>query len=130
MLPGGLELVVLALAAFRLTRLIGWDDLPPVARARARLLGETPPAYEVSQPVWSPELEQFVVMGTPPDDEAEPEYRRELLAEMFHCPFCLGFWVSLGTYLAWAAWPGAVFWAAVPLALSGAVGLAAKNLDP
>lgn len=37
MVPGPWEFALLALAAFRLTRLIGWDVFPPVERVRDRV---------------------------------------------------------------------------------------------
>jgi len=53
----------------------------------------------------------------------------KLLTEMFGCPFCLGFWVSLAVYLAWLWQPTGTLYAAAPFALSGAIGLISKNLD-
>lgn len=107
--------VVLALAAFRLTRLVGWDELPPVVAARKWVLGESVRAF--SRPAHQP-------------DEYVYAYRRPLLAALVHCPFCLGFWISLATYVAWALEARWTLCVCVPLALSAAVGLIAKNLDP
>lgn len=107
--------VVLALAAFRATRLLGWDDLLPIARARKWALGES--VHARSRPAGA-------------DDVYIYSYRWPVLAELVHCPFCLGFWVSLVTYLAWVFEPRWTLYACVPLALSAAVGLLAKNLDP
>jgi hypothetical protein len=48
------------------------------------------------------------------------------------CPFCLGFWVSVGWWLAWVAWPHWTRVAATPFALSAVVALVsliAVNLD-
>lgn len=102
MIPGPWQFVLLALSAYRLTRLVGWDDLPPILHARAWLLG------------WDPELGAC---------------KRRLLTELFSCAFCLGFWISLAVYGCWLAFPTETLYAAVLLALSAVVGLIAKNLD-
>lgn len=115
MLPSALACVALALAAFRLTRLVGWDDLPPVVRFRAWALGERVEAR--SRPAGQDDVYVYL-------------YRRPLLAHFVHCPFCVGFWISVAVYVAWALEPRWTLYAAVPLALSAVVGLTAKNLDP
>lgn len=107
MIPGGLALVVLILGAYRLTRLIGWDDFPLAVRMRRLATGDE----------WDDMLEL-------------PRYRRPTLAHLIGCPFCLGFWVSAATYVAWLELPTATFYVLMPFAISGAVGLIAKNLDP
>lgn len=56
-------------------------------------------------------------------------YRRPLLEEFLSCPFCLGFWVSLVVYGCWLAAARPTLYAVTPFAISGAVGLLAKNLD-
>lgn len=42
------------------------------------------------------------------------------------CPWCLGAWVSIAWWAAWTLWPRAIAAAAVPLALSTIVGVAAQ----
>jgi hypothetical protein len=159
--------LVLVLAAYRWTRLGGWDDWPPIYRVRAWIIGET------WVPVWIDEVRALLAAGqtleaqkelllrTPavdteaealarmgvggepvepslpgkqPSSEADavrPAYSRPTLAHLVHCPFCLGWWVSLATYVLWLALPDPWMMAlAAPFALSGAVGLIAKNLDP
>jgi hypothetical protein len=99
--PPAYEFVLLALASFRLTRLIAWDTWPPVSRARIWLL-------------YRP----------------EGGLRSDALDELFACPFCLGFWISLAFYLAWLFFPTATLAVSIVLALSAIVGLVAKTLDP
>lgn len=111
MIPGPLELVVLVAAVYRLTRLVGWDDLPPIQRARNRLTG----ALELPN-LSDPELSTWT-------------FRRPTLAHFLACPFCVGFWLSLAAYGAWLSAPRLTLYAMTPLAISGAVGLIAKNLD-
>jgi hypothetical protein len=105
MIPSPWEFAILALGAFRLTRLLGWDTFPPIVRLRARLLRER---GDVGGVVW---------------------WERELLADLVNCPFCLGFWVSLACYGAWLLTEKWTLVALLPFALSGVVGLVAKNLD-
>lgn len=55
---------------------------------------------------------------------------RQQLDIFLHCPWCLGWWISLLWWLAWLAWPHAATLVAVPFALSAIVGLIVRNLDP
>lgn len=115
--------LVLALAAYRAVRLLGWDDLPPIARARSWALGERQTSTSVSS---------SARMGL---TDEEPEWQqtvfdRPLLAHFIHCPFCLGAHVATSVYLLWFWFPTETMYGAVPFALSAAVGLISKNLDP
>ena len=142
MIPGPWEFVLLALAAYRLTRLGGWDEFPLAARIRAWVIGErwilptfeddlarefAKPVEDTGEPVRSTGLP-----GKQPHSQVEdvqPAYDRPTLAHLIHCPFCLGWWVSLTV---WGSWSLVGHWAlvaAAPFAISGAVGLLAKNLD-
>lgn len=49
--------------------------------------------------------------------------------ELVNCRFCLSFWIGLIVYLCWRWLPTETLYAAAPSALSGAVGLIAKNWD-
>jgi Protein of unknown function (DUF1360) len=62
-------------------------------------------------------------------DEYEPEYERPTLRHFIECPFCQGFWVCCAVYVLWVLVPTETLYVAFPFALSGAVGLIAKNLD-
>lgn len=120
MIPSALVLLVVVLAAFRLTRLIGWDDLPPIVRARSWVVGAELRAQGSSNAIGGLTGEQPQMAWT---------YRRPVLAHFIGCAFCQGFWVSLVVYAAWALEPRWSLYVLVPLAISGAVGLIAKNLD-
>ena len=61
--------------------------------------------------------------------ETTYRYRRPLLATFLGCAFCVGFWISILAYVFWIYEPTWALYAAFPFALSGAVGLVAKNLD-
>lgn len=111
MTPSPFVWLILSLAAFRLTRLIGWDDFPPVARLRSRLVREGDPRGRA--------IYADAVL-----------YGRPLLAKFVHCAWCVGFWVSALVYAVWAVAPTEALYVAVPFAISAAVGLLAKNLDP
>jgi len=125
--PSGLEFILLLLACFRLVRLIGWDDLTRRARAWACGMGDA--EYDrVAELVDGYEAE-----GLDAWDRIErelPDQRRFYLAKLIHCPWCVGFWVSLAIWLCWLAWPAGTVGVSVPLALSAGVGLIAKNGDP
>lgn len=118
MIPGPYELLLLAAGGFRLVRLIGWDTI--TQPARAWLTGYSDDG--------APTLSQ--------DDYSEdgiPKAHGKLrvyVSTLLRCPWCQGFWLSLLLWGAWLVWPHAVVVVMVPLALSAAFGLIAKNLDP
>jgi hypothetical protein len=121
--PGPWEFVLLALGAFRVCRLLGWDEWPPVARLRAWVIGEH----------WVPGDPPEVERGKQPSSEVSelrPAYRRPMLAHLVHCPWCLGAYITFAVYGLWLAFPRATLYAMTPLAMSAAVGLTARNLDP
>lgn len=121
MIPHWWAASVLALGAFRVTRLIGWDDLPPVERLRAWLVGEHTARTGSGN-------SHLGLTATKAEDTTA--YRRPTLNHFVHCAFCQGFWVALVVYLAWlgeARWTLLVLF---PFALSSVVGLVARNLDP
>ncbi len=119
MIPSPWVAVVLALGTFRIVRLIGWDDLPPIQRIRdwmtgARYAASSGPnaGFTTEQPshAWT--------------------FRWPLLAHFLGCAFCQGFWVSAVVYVCWLEWPTPTLYGLAPFALNAAVGLVAKNLDP
>lgn len=121
MIPSGLVLVVLALAAYRACRLTGWDDFPPVAWVRAKITGEkivSTGSFNARHNLTDEPLESTY------------SYRWPTLAHFLHCAFCSGFYWSVAFYLAWLEWPRYTMYVAVPAALSALVGLIAKNWDP
>lgn len=100
-IPDWWHFLVLALAVLRLTRLIGWDTITRPARDKlVRRNG----------------------------DRMLPGYRPKL-DEFFHCPYCLGLWISLITWASYWAWPAWTLWVALPFAISAVVGLVANHLD-
>lgn len=112
MIPSPWIGVVLALATFRLVRFIGWDDLPWLVRARAKLTGEN---------------ERNMGENLYGDRKS---YTRPVLTKFIHCPWCVGFWVGILVYVAWLEQPKWTLYVLAVFALNAAVGLVAKNLDP
>ena len=121
MIPTPWVALVLALAAYRLVRLIGWDDFPPVLRVRSWVTGAELQANGSANAGFAANVDPPIMVWT---------YRRPLLAHFLQCAFCQGFWVSVAVYLGWRFEPTGTLYALAPFALSGAVGLIAKNLDP
>lgn len=113
--PSALVAATLVLATFRVTRLLGWDVFPPVARLRARLLDTR--------------TDRLLTERHPP---GKPPTRvgRETLQVFIECPYCLGFWVGVAVYASWLLWPTGSLYVWAPLALNGAVGIVARMLDP
>lgn len=121
MIPSPWVAVVLALAAFRCTRLIGYEDFPPVLRLRRWVVGAktaTAGSTNARMRVTNEPVEETTV------------YRWPTLSKLLWCAYCLGFHVSVAIYLLWIWFPTATMYGAFPLALSAAVGLIARNLDP
>lgn len=100
--PNWYELILLSLAAFRTFRLIAADTILDGPRERI-----------IQRAAWQ---------------LPNGKYRKKL-DEWVHCPWCMGFWVSLiwwGFYLITPEWSVRL---AVPWAISAVVALVAVNLD-
>lgn len=120
MIPSPWVGLVLALGVYRIVRLIGWDDLPPIAALRDRAVGAR--LVRVGT--------QATLDGLTTDEpDVYWEFDRPLLNHFLHCAFCQGFWVSVLAYVAWIEEPTWTLYVLAAFALSGAVGLIAKNLD-
>lgn len=100
--PNWYELALLALAAFRVFRLIAEDDILDRPRSWALRYGD-----------WR-------------EGQALPVGYRAKWAEFLTCPWCAGFWISLAWWGAWQLWPHGTTVATVPFVISAAVGLVAK----
>jgi hypothetical protein len=114
-LPAWLTTGILVLATYRIVRLIGWDEFPPVARVRDRLLQVT---VDRSMTERHPQ-------GQPPRRAGRPGWQ-----QFVECPYCSGFWIGLlilAVYWAAGDWTLVVL---APFALNGAVGITARMLDP
>lgn len=113
--------LVLALAAFRLARLVGWDTFPLAERFRDLVSGTETVTSGNSN----------ARMGLTNGDVTETTTdRRPAVRHFLECAWCQGFWLSLGAYGAWLAEPRWALYGAAPFAISAFVGLVAKNLDP
>ena len=104
--PSAWEFVLGSLAVFRAWRLLAEDDiLEPLRRKALRYVG------------WK--------VG----DDLPADYRGRW-AEFLTCPWCSGLHLSIGVYLLWLWLPTLALVLATPFALSAAVGLIRRNLDP
>lgn len=121
MIPHPWPALVLALGTYRVVRLIGWDDLPPVLRLRRWITGEQSQVSASTNTSLglTNELPQVVYW-----------WKRPTLAHFLGCAYCQGFWVGLAVYGAWIVWPRPSLYALAPFALNGIVGIVARNLDP
>jgi uncharacterized membrane protein YjdF len=115
---------LLAALAFRLTRLVGWDDVTTRVRG---WLGVTDATYLHQIEV----IEEMEAVGEEPFSDRR-EAARWYLARLIRCPWCAGFWVSLLVALGAAACDQISWGWALPVgfALSAVVGLVAKQWDP
>lgn len=97
-IPDWWVFLILALAAFRIWRLASEDEILDVPR---RWLVRLPASWE--------------------EGDILPEEYRLGLAKFISCPFCFGFWISVGV---WALWLWQPLWTTglcVPFALSATV---------
>jgi hypothetical protein len=67
------DLVINSMAAYRLTRLWTRDSLPPLPAVRQHVLDK---------------LDEI--------QDAKHTTQEHPLAELVHCPWCIGFWISAG----------------------------------
>lgn len=96
--PQWYALVLLALGAWRVWRLIALDDITDKPRRYITGLGWN----------WK-------------EGHSPPKGYRERLADFIQCPYCLGFWVALAWWGAWQAWPHGTLVVAAPFAISAVV---------
>lgn len=121
MIPQPWVALVLILGTFRIVRVIGWDTFPLLEKARAWATGEERVLVGDGNSLTG-------LSGDRP--RVETTHRRPYVAKLLECPWCLGFWISVLAYLAWVFFPTETLYGAAPLALSAAVGLVARWLDP
>lgn len=142
--PGPSELALLALAAYRVYRLIARDTITEPARAAISYPDDqavtldseihvlppappkpTPPGYEAHGLGFFPKGDRITV--APEHLLSKP--LRVYVATLIRCPWCMGFYVSVAVWGAWMLWPRAALIGATPWAIAALVGLIAKNLD-
>lgn len=49
------------------------------------------------------------------------------IRELFTCPWCVGFWLSMMAVGMFYLWPAVILWLALPFAISAVVGLIASH---
>jgi Protein of unknown function (DUF1360) len=106
-IPNWFEVILLALAAWRVFQLVSDDDI--LDAPRRRLLHLTQEWEKEGDPV--------------------PDNYRFKLAEFITCPYCAGFWIAVTWWIAWQLWPHATIVVAVPWVLSAGVVAASKVLS-
>lgn len=126
--PTWFAFVLLALASFRIVRLVAWDDLTTTLRTRVLGVSDTE-HHELAR-----DIDAAQEAGDNPWEAwpAPPPIsrRRFYFSRLVRCPWCLSVWCCAAIWGAWLVWPGEVTFLAVPFALAASVGLIAKNGDP
>jgi uncharacterized protein DUF1360 len=105
--PGPWEATILALGIYRFWRLFAEDTILDGPRKWLVGLG-----YR-----WA-------------DGDPLPTRYREKWSVFIECPWCSGAWMTIGIFLLWVWFPTEVLVVCSVAALSTAVGLIRKNLDP
>lgn len=103
------QFVVVTLGAYRLWRIAARDTITEPVR-------EAVTGYDDDE--------------APGLTDAPRKTWRIYVSGLVRCPWCLGFWISLAVYGAWLLWPHATFYALTPFAISAALGIVRKTLDP
>jgi len=109
--PAPWQFVLLALACFRATRIIGWDSITEPLRRR---------------------FTGYTDQGAPTIDDAKRLTHgraRIYMSALLRCPWCVGTYVCLAAYGLWLWQPIIAVAVSVPAALGAVTGLVAKNLD-
>lgn len=101
------ELILLALAAYRTTRLVLTDTITRRFREWWYLRFPTP---------------QMAVEARKADSEEWLQLQPHPLGTLMSCAWCLSVWLSALWVIAYAYWPTVTIWAALPLSLSAVVG--------
>lgn len=119
-IPDAWQFVLLALAAYRIYRLIARDTITEPLRAAISYPDEENVSLDDDP------KDRILIKGV---DYDLPKGWRVYVATLIRCPWCAGFYVSVGTWLLWDIWPRQVLFAATPWAIAAVLGLAKKNLD-
>lgn len=121
MIPSPWVAAILVLATHRLVRLVGWDHLSILVKARAWITGQhaTNSGSTNTRMNLTSERVEFQVA-----------HRRAFFDELFGCPYCLSVWLGTAVYVAWYFEPWWTMTMLAPAALSSAVGMVSRWLDP
>jgi len=121
MIPSPWAAAILVLATHRLVRLVGWDHLSILVKARAWIAGEHATNSASTNARMGLTSERI---------EVNVAYRRRFFYELFGCPYCLSVWIGSGVYVAWYFAPWWTLTLLAAPALSSAVGIVSRWLDP
>jgi Protein of unknown function (DUF1360) len=113
--------IVLVLATHRCVRLVGWDHLSVLVRARAWITGEHATNSGSTNARMGLTSERV---------EIQVAHRRPFFYELFGCPYCMSVWIGTAAYIAWYFEPWWTMTILAPAALSSAVGIVSRWLDP
>lgn len=89
-----LALAVVALAAYRLTRVVVEDTITASFRAWVWRRAYVPAGYDARAD-----------RDTAVRRHGRAGWAWEKLFQLVTCPFCLGWWVTIGLFVAWFGWP-------------------------
>ena len=109
-----LEFTVLALAVFRVSRLIVDDTI--FDTPRLWLLTRYPASDTIftdyrDDLLWVENVGGWMTL------------KPHIIGELISCMWCTGFWVAVIGVVVWSQWPGVAWWVALPFALSAVTGI-------
>ena len=112
-----LLLLINALAAYRVTRLVLVDEVPPLPRVRDAIARRALARWRKRHPPYGADTTRDLYGDQPP------------VVTLLGCAWCSGWWVSVAVMV--AATLAGPWWLllAVPLALSAAVGVVAMLIE-
>lgn len=145
-----IDFLVAALAAIRITRLLQIDDFAPIEQLRRFVLSRWPGkqtefydsevtgddtfGYRLNVSKRDAFLDHYETVTGADGNEVQlakfVAVESHPLGELWECPRCLGYWISLFVVLGWLVGPRSWWWAVMlPLALSQLV-IWGTTLDP
>jgi hypothetical protein len=115
-----IQLIILAIGAYSITRLIVTDDFPLFRNIRNWIKDRFPP-------------DDYVMEKRPPERIPSDHWRRasngvyivekgHWIGELISCPWCAGWWVSLAVWVSFILTPSWTIAILVPFALRAMVG--------
>lgn len=120
--PNPIHLIILMLGTVSITRLITSDTFPPIASARNWVLRRFPFAGYVSD-------KPFEGYRNIQSGSSYVSQDTTWIGSLLHCPYCIGFWVSLGVVVAWVLFPTATLWACLVMAIRWLTGALLNRFD-
>jgi Protein of unknown function (DUF1360) len=119
-----IALLILLLGTISITRLAVSDTFPPIAKVRAAILHRFPFSGYTSKAPFRRSISQ---MRT--NNGTYVATQDTWIGALLHCPYCIGFWISLAVTVSWLLAPTATLWGCFVMGLRWVTGATLNRLD-